>query len=148
MRPYHPTSRFQSLSFLPLSSHHKSQNLERCTEKEGEKERRRGERLNLAFREWSGRCLETFHILFTAGRFQPEDRRELAGPPPERGSCFSFLSAPWTPSLFHLCRICEASPRRHRRRLQINTFKPRANTSGVATTEARSWWKNKDFSEF
>lgn len=144
MRPYHPTSRFQSLSFLPLSSHHKSQNLEQHTEKEGEKERRWGERLNLAFREWSGWCLETFHILFMAGRFQPGDRRELAGPPPGHGSGFSFLSAPCPPSLFHLCRVCEASPCR---RLQINTFEPRTNTSGRGSTTARSWWKNKGFSE-
>lgn len=62
-----------------------------------EKQRRWGKHLNLAFREWSGRCLEIFHILFTPGRFQPGNHRELAGPPPGHNSSLSFLSAPCLP---------------------------------------------------
>lgn len=67
-------------------------------EREGERERaqqrRWGERLNLAFREWSGRCLEIFHILFTAGRFQPRTAESWRGPLPGHSSSLSFLSVP------------------------------------------------------
>lgn len=93
IQPYHPTSHFQSLSFLPLSSHHKSQNFEHQRERERERaqQRRWGERLNLAFREWSGRCLEIFHILFTAGRFQPGTAESWRVPLPGHSSSLSLF---------------------------------------------------------
>lgn len=67
--------------------------------RERERQRRWGERLNLAFREWSGRCLETFHILFTPGRFQLGDRRELAQPLPGHSFSLSSLSVPASSAL-------------------------------------------------
>lgn len=48
-------------------------------ERERETQRRWGEHLNLAFREWSGRCLEIFHILFTPGTFQPRTAESWQG---------------------------------------------------------------------
>lgn len=62
--------------------------------RERAQQRRWGERLNLAFREWSGRCLEIFHILFTAGRFQPGTAESWRGPLPGHSSSLSFLSVP------------------------------------------------------
>jgi len=38
-----------------------------------------------------GWCLEIFHILFTPGRFQPGNRRELAEPPPGHSSSLSLF---------------------------------------------------------
>lgn len=74
----------------------------RAAQRERERDRGdEGERLNLAFREWSGRCLEIFHILFTPGRFQPRDRRELARP------------SAWT-QLLSLFSICLPRPERSR----------------------------------
>lgn len=129
IQPYYPTSHFQSLSFLPLSSHHKSQNFEHQRERERERaqQRRWGERLNLAFREWSGRCLEIFHILFTAGRFQPGTAESWRVPLPGHSSSLSFLSVP---GLLRLKISVSLQTFPHRLPL-INTFKPKANTSAL-----------------
>lgn len=72
----------------------------RNRERRRERQRRWGERLNLAFREWSDRCLEIFHILFTPGRFQARDRRELA-----RASAWTQLL-----SLFSISSLPKRSP--------------------------------------
>ncbi len=94
----------------------------RAAEWESERQRRWGEHLNLAFREWSSRCLEIFHILFTPGRFQPGTAESWQGPPPGHSSSLSFLSAPCLPRPkdFSL----QTFPHRL---LPINTFKPKAN---------------------
>lgn len=89
IQPYHPTSHFQSLSFsLSLSTTNP-----RTSSNRGRDRGEEGERLNLAFREWLGRCLETFRILFTPGRFQPKTAKSWQGLFLDTAS-FSFLSVP------------------------------------------------------
>lgn len=62
-----------------------------------ERERQRWrEHLNVAFREWSARCLETFHILFTPGRFQPGTAGSW------QGLCMDTASLSLSLSPFHL----------------------------------------------
>lgn len=80
---YVPSSHFQSSSFLSLLP---PQVPDRGKEEEEleevvAREECRGERFDGALNEWSARCLEIFHILFTAGGLEPRDRRELAEKP-------------------------------------------------------------------
>lgn len=95
--------------------------------RERAQQRRWGERLNLAFREWSGRCLEIFHILFTAGRFQPGTAESWRVPLPGHSSSLSFLSVP---GLLRLKISVSLQTFPHRLPL-INTIKPKANTSAL-----------------
>ena len=123
MQPYHPTSHFQSLSFLCLSSHHKSQNLEQQRERERERET---EEMRGAFKcsvPWVvGSVSGNLSHPVYAGQISARDRRGLAGPLPGHSSSLSFLSAACLPRL--KISVCKTFPRRL---LPIDTLKPKAN---------------------
>lgn len=120
IQPSEPKSHFQSLFFLSLSPPTANPRTSSSTERKGQ--RRWGERLNLAFREWLGLCLEIFHILFTPGRFQPGTAGSWQGPPP--GHSFSICSLP--PSFKDLTP--QTVPRHL---LPIKPIKPKTNKQHV-----------------
>lgn len=129
IQPYHPTSHFQSLSFLPLSSHHKSQNFEH--QRERERESATAE-MRGAFKSgvpWVvGSVSGNLSHPVYGRQISARDRRELAGASAwTQLLSLSFLSVP---GLLRLKISVSLQTFPHRLPL-INTIKPKANTSAL-----------------